>query len=440
VLAITVLRAGPRRRRVDADVARLLRRAQAAVRDGRFTVAAAAQRAAADAVRAAARPGDARADHALGQVLCELGESLLSGGQPEDAVRVLDEAEEAYERLPRRFPVGDLVADVQIRRAVAYGLAGSGASAVVDAQSAVLHHRDRRGDPRGSARALAVNADVLAAYGDPDLAVGSADRSIRLYLARDVDDPADVAQLRRALAVAIAVHSAQGRHDLAEQAGAVARRVGGLAGPAPTVLGTQTRAPVLAVTVATALEAARLRLDRQPPRIGDRTVVRPAVDAELVVPLDRLLVPLGPGDRAADTAARLGGTLAWMAAQLLPLDPVGGARLGLEAHALLAGASRLESATLRHQLPVLGPAWAAALLTCSRWAEAERDPALALDLAAWAAGVAEQLFPATLVDLEAQAVALDVLDHHGRLLAQQGDGERARDAVRAAARLRAATR
>jgi hypothetical protein len=435
--ASSVFRAGSRRR-IDADAARLLRRARAAAREGRFTAAAAAQRAAADAVRTAARPGDTRADHTLGQVLGELADSLLSAGEPADAVGALDEAEDALGRLPRRHPVADLVADVQVRRALAYGLAGAGASAVVDAQSAVLHRRAAGGP--ALARALAVNADVLAAYGDPDLAVGSADRAIRLYLAREVDDPTDIAHLRRALAVAVAVHTAHGRHDLADQAGAVARRIGGLTGPAPTVLGTRPQAPAFPATVASALDAARLRLDRQPPRIGDRAVVRPAVDVELVVPLDRVLVPLGPGDRATDAAARLGAALARTAVQLLPLDPVRGARLGLEAHALLAGASRLESEVLRRQLPELGPAWASALLGCSRRAEADRDPELALDLAAWAGGVAEQLFPATLVDREARLVAVAVLDHHGRLLAEQGDDERARDAVRAAARLRAASR
>jgi hypothetical protein len=101
-----------------------------------------------------------------------------------------------------------------------------------------------------------------------------------------------------------------------------------------------------------------------------------------------------------------------LATELLPLDGVRGARLGLEAHALLAGASRLGSDLLSHQLPAFGPPWAAALLACSRRAEADRDPTLALDLAVWSAGVAEQLFPATLVDRETRAVATEALDHH----------------------------
>jgi hypothetical protein len=59
-----------------------------------------------------------------------------------------------------------------------------------------------------------------------------------------------------------------------------------------------------------------------------------------------------------------------------------------------------------------------------------------MDLAAWAGGVVEQMFPATLVDRDARAVAVAVLEHHGRLLAQRGADERARDATLAAARLR----
>jgi hypothetical protein len=161
------------------------------------------------------------------------------------------------------------------------------------------------------------------------------------------------------------------------------------------------------VTVAAALEAARERLGREPPRIADRAVVRPAVDLELVVPLDRVAT--------ADAAARLGRTLARLATELLPLDGPAGARLGLEAHALLAGAARLGSELLADQLPAFGPPWAAALLACSRRAQMSADPGLALDLAAWAAGVAGQLFPAALVDRRTRAVATEALHHHGAL-------------------------
>lgn len=443
-------RRDPSRTRAADETAALIRRGRTAARIGNFTAAAQAHAAAAEVIRAG--PPD---DRALGDVHHELGDALLSAGRPGEAVRALDRAEQAYGRLsPRRFPAADRIADVQARRALAYGLAGAGGSAIVDAQSAVVHYRQSPGAEPGLARALAANADVLAAYGDPDLAVSSADLAVRLFLQHGAEDDAD---LRRALAVAVAVHTAHGRHDLADQATTVTRRIGapgrGQSGAAhgwepagaaegrvPTVLALRQRSPwppAPAVTVATSLDTARQRLGRQPPRIGDRAVVRPAVDAELAVPLDRVLVPLGPGARSADAAARLGGTLARTAAELLPLDLARGTRLGLEAHALLAGASRLESEVLRYQLPSLGPPWAAVLLACSRRAEADGDPALAMDLAAWAGGVAEQLFPATLVDREARTVAVQALDHHGRLLALRGEQDRARDATRAAARLRA---
>ncbi|HEY6749237.1 MAG TPA: hypothetical protein VI357_26425 [Mycobacteriales bacterium] len=423
-------RRDPSRRRAEAAVAALIHRGRTAARIGSHAVATDAYEAAAAVIEELADDG------ALGDVRSELGQALLSAGRADEAVVALDQAEEAYGRLsPRRFPAADRIADVQARRATAYGLAGAGGSAIVDAQSAVVHYRQSSGTDL--ARVLAVNADVLAAYGDPDLAVSSADLAVRIFLRHGAeDDP----HLRRALAVAVAVHGAHGRHNLADQAATVTRRLGPPPGPVPAVLPVRQHSPsppAPAVTVATALDAARQRLGRQPPRIGDRAVVRPAVDVELVVPLDRVLVPLGPGDRSADAATRLGGTLARTATELLPLDPASGTRLGLEAHALLAGASRLESEALRYQLPSLGPLWAAVLLACSRRAEADGDPALAIDLAAWAGGVAEQLFPATLVDEEARTVAVAVLDHHGRLLALQGERDRARAATRAAARLRA---
>lgn len=288
-------------------------------------------------------------------------------------------------------------ADGQVRRALASGLAGAGASALVDSQAAVLCCRG--GPRRDLARALAVNADVLAGYGDPDLAVASADLAIRLFL-RGRRAGADREELRRALAVAAAVHRAHGRYGLAEQAVAVARRIGGLVGPAPTVL--EARRPALDVTVAAALD----RLDRPAPLVGNRPIVCPPVELELVVPLDRV----GTGERSGDAAARVGRALAGLAIEVLPVDGAAGGRLGMEAHALLAGAARLGSELLTQQLPAFGPPWAAALLAVARRAEADRDHALALDLATRAADVAEQLFPATLVDRDAGAVAAEAVE------------------------------
>jgi hypothetical protein len=375
----------------------LLRRARAAERAGDLSAAVEGRLAAAEMLRGSG-PGSA-----LGQVLYEVAGTLLRDGRADEAIVALDEAEEVCDGCAER-------ADVQVRRAIGYGLTGAGASAVVDAQSAVLHHRD--GKRWDCARALAVNADVLAAYGDPDLAVASADLAVRLLLGRGSGGGPDREELRRALAVAVAVHGAHGREDLAAQAGAVARRIGGLVGPAggmPMVL--QGRPARLGVTVAGAFGVLRERLGREAPWVGDRPVVRPAVELALVVPMDRV------GGAGADAGARLGRALAGLATALLPFDGAGGARLGMEAHALLAGASRLGSGLLRDQLPTFGPAWAAALLGCSRQAEAEGNPALALDFASWGAGVVERLFPATLVDRDTGAVATEVLDHRARLTA-----------------------
>jgi tetratricopeptide (TPR) repeat protein len=436
---------GRRNRGVPArEAEELLQRARKASRMGDPAAAARAQESAA----ALLRPGGPA--ELLGSTLYALGRSLTLAGRPDDAVDALDEAEQTYLGLPRRPRVADWVADVQARRATAFGLSGSGASAMVDAQSAVVHYRVRGSDDPDDpaqldlARVLAINADVLAAYGDPDLAVGSADQAVRLALRQLPDwqgtseSGVHVGHLRQALSVAIAVHAAHGRADLAGQAQRVGQRVGLDRHPPRTVLAGRAHAarpPALAVTVAGALAAAQ-RLGRPEPRVGDRPVVRPALDPSLVVPLDRVLMSIGAGATSADAAARLGRSLAGLATELLSGDPAAGVRLGLEAHVLLAGASRLESTALRQQLPAYGPGWAHVLLACSRRAEADRDLPLALDLAAWAGGVAEQMFPATLVDQEAREVAIAVLDHHGRLLAQRGETARARDAGAAAARLR----
>ncbi len=106
----------------------------------------------------------------------------------------------------------------------------------------------------------------------------------------------------------------------------------------------------------------------------------------------------------------MGRVLAGLAIEVLPVDGAAGGRLGMEAHALLAGAAGLGSELLTQQLPAFGPPWAAALLACARRAEADRDHALALDLATPAAGVAEQLFPATLVDRDAAAVVAEAVE------------------------------
>jgi hypothetical protein len=94
---------------------------------------------------------------------------------------------------------------------------------------------------------------------------------------------------------------------------------GTAAGRWPTSTVLEARRPALDVTVASAL-------DRPPPLLGNRPIVRSPVDLELVVPLDRV----GAGEPAADAAARVGRMLAGRAIEVLPADGAAGGRLGME--------------------------------------------------------------------------------------------------------------
>jgi hypothetical protein len=94
---------------------------------------------------------------------------------------------------------------------------------------------------------------------------------------------------------------------------------GTAAGRWPTSTVLEARRPALDVTMASAL-------DRPPPLLGHRPIVRSPVDLELVVPLDRV----GAGEPAADAAARVGRMLAGLAIEVLPADGAAGGRLGME--------------------------------------------------------------------------------------------------------------
>jgi hypothetical protein len=60
---------------------------------------------------------------------------------------------------------------------------------------------------------------------------------------------------------------------------------------------------------------------------------------------------------------------------------------------------------------------------------------MALDLAAWAGGVAIQLVPFALTDASVRALCQECMRHHGHLLSTAGRHEEALDAFSAADRL-----
>src|SRR5262249_37685319 len=141
--------------------------------------------------------------------------------RPDAAVAVLSECEGIYERLGQAkfLDARPLIADVKIRRAGALADQGLGASAVVEAATAVTTYMQITGSADGEkqmldlARVLARNSLILARFGDPDMAVASADRAVRTYLTHPVN-PEHAGYFCQALAQAALIHLDQGRLDL----------------------------------------------------------------------------------------------------------------------------------------------------------------------------------------------------------------------------------
>jgi hypothetical protein len=143
----------------------------------------------------------------LGGLQYGLGASLLSVGEPLPALSALEEAEQCYRTL---WDAGDasmpqLIADVKLRRARAFGRTGSATAAILETDAAVQFMTPS--DPGAPAplqyeldraRLLAGNATILAAHGDPDLAAESADIAVRLLLSlRDQINISDERELHR---------------------------------------------------------------------------------------------------------------------------------------------------------------------------------------------------------------------------------------------------
>jgi hypothetical protein len=128
--------------------------------------------------RVSDRPHDARAVRELASRLRD------TDGRSADAIAVLEESERLYESLPGEGLVAAL-ADVRCRKGQAQAAAGHGASAVLTLDEALSGYDAVGADlPRSPyvldyAQAFLVNADILRRYGEPDLAVASADGAKR---------------------------------------------------------------------------------------------------------------------------------------------------------------------------------------------------------------------------------------------------------------------
>ncbi len=398
---------------------------------------------------------DPAADRPIRQrasILYALGALHIDAHRWDAAVAALDDSETAYRELAGRGRPGTeaLIADVKARRGSAKMIGGRGASAVLELDEAVSSHRRLLAGQQTAARSLDMariltsNAAVLDRFGDPDLAVASADHAIRLYtsLADAINAAPDLdfhfGYLETVADVAARIHAATGRLDLALQADDLAvhaaRALAKASGSASETAGLAARltrkglhltaagqpdrhdeaASCLAeglaldaaialqatseweqavaggrpVTLASALETAARSLghDRVRRELLD-AVTAPAADGRILCPSDRC---------AADSAPAWANELAGIAIDLLPRSAVAGLRVGLEAHYLYAAGSRHNPPVMRYQFDSSGIPWARLLLACCQTLAATDEEwalPLALDLASWNFGVIVQLQP-----------------------------------------------
>ncbi|WP_166354285.1 hypothetical protein [Phytoactinopolyspora limicola] len=399
-------------------------------------------RVAADAVRErmAAEPADAHHPLELGSVLSMLGELLMEAGAWGDAVDALDEA---HEHLVAADADQPQVADVRMRRARAHTQLGHRASALVDAQAAVVvyqeHCTEDDVDPLALdlARVLAQCSLVTLTYGDPDAAAAAADHSIRIYLERSDEANADAstralhgAMFRLAAEVSESIHHAYGRTEIAEAAGGLAAQVREASTAAARASGDPAATAERLNLPGPDHIRANLTLAEALDRVGEHQLrgllTKPAQDGAIVTAADRISIELAPG---------IGAHLAEIVDRVIDHDEWTAMRIALEAHALLALASEEGVSQLRLQLAEFGVPWARMLMRCSRATEIAGFRGCALDFAGWMAAVVSGLMPHAMVDQDVRLEALHCLSWHAELLTSAGDVEGAQHAQAAAAQL-----
>jgi tetratricopeptide (TPR) repeat protein len=398
-----------------------------------------------------ADPADDRPIRQRARILYALGALHIDADRWNVAVTVLEESEKAYRELAGRGADGiePLIADVKARRASARALGGRGASAVLEVDEAVSYHRSlpagqqTAGRSLDMARILTSNAVILDRFGDPDLAVASADRAIRLYtsLADAINAAPDLDfQFEYLLAVAdvaARIHSASGRLDRALEADDLAIH----AARALATAGSASEATALAVRLTR--KGLHLRAAGRPAQRGEATtflaegsaldaaaallataeweqLVNAGPPVTLAMALESAELDLGrgrvrtelldavvgpaagcgilsPSGRCSEEAARTqAGELAGIAIDLLPRSADPGLRIGLEAHYLFAVGTRRDAPVVRHQFDSSGIPWARLLMVCCQVLDGMKEEwvlPLALDLASWNFGVIVQLQP-----------------------------------------------
>ena len=172
---------------------------------------------------AEADPADPRPLLVYACMLSSLAGLRSRAGQETGALSALRDCADAYRDLAgRRFADVRLeLAEVEARKAAAQLGLKLGASAVLDADTAVTLYGELLAEKGGDEIALALasallhNAEALALYGDPDLAAASADYAMRLCLPRQQAPGFSPARLMLAGAMASAYHACAGRLDRA---------------------------------------------------------------------------------------------------------------------------------------------------------------------------------------------------------------------------------
>lgn len=409
--------------------------------------------------------------------------TLAGEGRYDESITRLLQAEQEYVALVHGTDDDPYLADLWLLRGMAQFSRGYGASAVLDLDAGVQRYAalvESPGDPSPDtqlelATALALNASVLEEYGDPDLAVRSADGAIGLFLRwqdRLGDGPPEATNAHHlclAARVAGDVHATAGRLDIALRADDIGMKTADrladsdsetdqkLLVEAMTRRALRLRAagraeearPLFRAAIDSDLPAAeavseRLSRPRRPTlaealaAVAERLGRPPAYDVLVALTAGggKLVTPSGRCD--LESATDRARELAALTGPALSTDGLGpaGRRIGLEAHYLFAIASRLGASAMRFRLGEHGPVWARLLLDLSTAFETDGDSRLAMDMAAWGGGLAGSLLPFGAQDPATRALAADSIERHGRLLAAAGDAERAADAMSAVRELR----
>lgn len=415
---------------------------------------------------AAKHPDDPVHSQAIASALYLLAATQIAERRADSALASLEECEQRYLQMGRAgvLDANPRIADVQLRRAAAYSLQRRGASAIIELDAAVSTYLQVTGGGPGRdlARALSRNGVIMTLFGDPDVAVGSADQAVRIYVTLQSNGgkfqiPADDAgYLNQAAACAAITHLRFGRQDIGLQAAQLGLQFGAtetevnpvrhavetLSAGTPLDAATMAKIteilwrrlgsddvrgqfaspddPLPSTTLAKALAATGEDADGALARV----LTRPCLECKLLIPSQRCTLSAAPA---------YAEKLAAIAVKAMRTMPAAGIRIGLEAHFMFATASRAQTPEMRHRFQEFGPPWAQVLLACSSAFETRNDTGMALDLAAWAGGVGRQLVPIAAINPDAARLARDCFERHGRLLIATGDRKAGEQALAAAA-------